>query len=78
MTKPTIFTISAIWDDEAKVWSGHCDVIPAAADSSTLDGLLEKISRMAVDLAPDNHPGVDPGSIFIQINALREAAPAAA
>jgi Domain of unknown function (DUF1902) len=78
VTKPTIFTISAIWDDEAGVWSGHCDAIPAAADSPTLDGLLEKISRMAVDLAPDNHPGVDPGSIFIQINALREAAPAAA
>ena len=33
MSKPVIFTISAIWDDEASVWSGHCDDIPAAADA---------------------------------------------
>jgi hypothetical protein len=78
MTKPTIFNVSAIWDAEASVWTGHCDEIPAAADSATLDGLLEKISRMALDLAPDNHPGADPRSIYIQINALREAIPAAA
>ena len=32
MSKPTIFTISAVWDEEAAVWSGHCDDIPAAAD----------------------------------------------
>ena len=29
MTKPLIFTISATWDDEAAVWTGHCDDIPA-------------------------------------------------
>jgi hypothetical protein len=58
--------------------SGHCDEIHAAADASTLDELLEKISEMALDLAPDNHPDVDPNSIFIQITALREAVPAAA
>jgi hypothetical protein len=73
MTKPTIFNVSAIWDPEAAVWSGHCDEIPAAAASATLDGLMEEISRMALDLAPDNHPGIEPGSIFIQINALRGA-----
>jgi hypothetical protein len=73
MNKPTIFTISAVWDAEAGVWSGHCDDIPAAADAPTLDGLLEKISAMALDLLPDNHPGVDPESLFLQITALREA-----
>ena len=78
MKKPVIFTVSAIWDAEASVWSGHCDEIPAAADAPTLDGLLTKISEMALDLAPDNHPHIDPGSIFIQITALREATPAAA
>ena len=77
MPKPVIFTISAIWDDEASVWSGHCDDIPAAADAPTLDGLLEKISAMALDLLPDNHPDVDPHSLFLQITALREAEPAA-
>ena len=78
MNKPVIFTVSAMWDEEAKVWSGHCDDIPAAADAATLDELLAKISRMALDLAPDNHPGVPADSIFIQIVALRDATPLAA
>jgi hypothetical protein len=29
---------------------------------------------MALDLLPDNHPGVDPESVYLQITALREAA----
>ncbi len=78
MQKPVIFTISAIWDDEASVWSGHCDDIPAAADAPTLDELFSKISAMALDLLPDNHPGLDPASLYLQITALREAEPAAA
>jgi hypothetical protein len=78
MAKPVIFTISATWDEEASVWSGHCDDIPAAADAPTLDELLAKISAIALDLLADNHPGVDPASLFLQITALREAEPAAA
>lgn len=73
MSKPVIFTISAMWDDEASVWSGHCDDIPAAADAPTLDELLAKISAITLDLLPDNHPGIDPSSVFLQIVALREA-----
>jgi predicted RNase H-like HicB family nuclease len=76
MSKPMIFTVSAIWDEDASVWSGHCDDIPAAADAATLDELMAKISAMALDLLPDNHPGVDPSSVFVQITALREAEPA--
>ncbi|MGE3995273.1 MAG: DUF1902 domain-containing protein [Variibacter sp.] len=78
MAKPVIFTISAVWDDEASVWSGHCDDIPAAGDAATLDELLAKISAMALDLLPENHPDVDPASLFLQITALREAEPTAA
>ncbi|MBX3525896.1 MAG: DUF1902 domain-containing protein [Rhodoblastus sp.] len=78
MQKPLIFTIAAAWDGEASVWSGHCDDIPASADAPTLDELLAKMSAMALDLLPDNHPGVDPSSVFLQITALREAEPAAA
>ena len=78
MSKPVIFTVTALWDEEAKVWSGHCDDIPAAADAATLDELLTNVSRMALDLAPDNHPGLAPESIFIQIVALRDASPLAA
>jgi hypothetical protein len=78
MSKPVIFTISATWDDQASVWSGHCDDIPAAADAPTLDELLAKMSAMALDLLADNHPGVDPASVFLQITALREVEPAVA
>jgi hypothetical protein len=78
MSKPVIFTISAIWDAEAGVWSGACDEIPAAADSPTLDGLLDRISEIAMDLLPDNHPDIDPASLYLQITALREAERAAA
>jgi hypothetical protein len=73
MLKPVIFAISAAWDSEASVWSGHCDEIPAAADAPTLDELLAKISAMALDLLPDNHPDVAPEQLFLQITALREA-----
>ena len=69
MTKPVIFTISAAWDDEAAVWSGHCDDIPAAADAPTHDELLAKISAMAIDLLPDNHPNTDPAALFLQVAA---------
>ena len=73
MTRPVIFTVSAVWDAEAEVWSGHCDELPASADSPTLDGLLEKIAAMALDIAPDNHPHIAPESIIIQVTALRDA-----
>jgi hypothetical protein len=78
MSKPIIFTISAIWDEEAAVWSGHCDAIPAAADAASLDQLLANISAMALDVLPDNHPGIDPSCLYVQITALRSAEPAAA
>lgn len=58
MSKPVIFTISALWDAEASVCSGHCNDIPVAADAPTLDELLAKILAMALDLLPDNHPSV--------------------
>ena len=78
MSKAVIFTITAQWDADASVWAGQCDDRPAAAEDPTLDGLLDKISAMTLDLLPDNHPGVDPQSLFLQITALREAEPAAA
>jgi hypothetical protein len=55
---------------EASAWSGHCDGIPAAAGAPTLDGLLDKIAAMALDLLPDNHPAVDPQSLLLQITAF--------
>lgn len=78
MSEQVIFVVSAMWDDEAAGWRGRCDEIPAAADAPTLEELLAKISAMALDLLPDNHPDVDPASVFVQITALRAAASAIA
>jgi Domain of unknown function (DUF1902) len=73
VTEALIFSISAAWDQEAVVWRGHCDDILDAADAPTLHGLLAKIFIMALDLLPDNHTGVEPGSVYLQHNGLREA-----
>lgn len=70
MSRPVIFMISAAWDQEASVWSGHCDDIPAAADAPTFDELLAKISAMALDLLPDNHQDMAPDSLSLQIATL--------
>jgi hypothetical protein len=35
--------------------------------------LLAKISAMTLDILPDNFPGIDPASVYLQITALREA-----
>ena len=63
MSKPVIFTVSATWDEEASRVDGSLRQIPAAADAPTLDELLAKISAMALDLLPDNHPGIDPADV---------------
>ncbi len=76
--RPTIFVITAAWDEEASVWTGRCDDIPAAASAPTLDDLLERIRAMALDVLPDNHPGTDPGSVYLQLHALKGAMPDAA
>jgi hypothetical protein len=57
--------------------AGTATTFPAAADAPTLDELLRKISAIALDLLPANHPDVVPESLFLQITALREAQPAA-
>jgi hypothetical protein len=69
MPKPVISPISALWDDERAL--AATSPLPP-----TLDGLLAKISAMALDLLSDNHPDVDPASHYLQITALREAEPA--
>ena len=78
MIKPVIFTVNATWDEETSIRFGYSDAIPAAADAPTLDELLAKISMMVVELLPEHHPDVDPSAVFVQIIALREAAPATA
>ncbi len=75
-----IFTVIASWDREAEVWWGVCDDAPLAVDSPTLDDLMVKATAMVLDVLPDNHPGIDPRAIVIQMLVARDAmdVPAAA
>jgi hypothetical protein len=66
MSIAVVFTVSTVWDEDASVWSGHCDDIPAAADAASLDELLAKISATAFDVLPDNHPDADPASLCLR------------
>ena len=61
----------------AKSFPDFASPNPAAADAETSDELLAKITAMTLDLLPDNHPNVDPSSVYLQITALREAEPVA-
>jgi hypothetical protein len=76
--KPVIFIVTAQWDSEAEVWSGHSDEVPIVVEASTLDELLRRAADQALDLLPDNHPGVDPAAVHLQLIVLREAAAIAA
>ncbi len=70
--RPTIFLVAARWDEDARLWHGSCDELPAAAEAETLDALLDRIGAMAGDILPDNHPDLDPAAVFLQLTALRE------
>jgi hypothetical protein len=67
MSERTSFTIDATWDDEAGVWSGYCDAIPAAADAPTQKELVAEIRAMALDLLPDNWPAVNLKHVDFQL-----------
>ncbi len=68
-----IFTVIASWDPEAKVWCGVCDDAPLAVDSPTLDELMVRATAMMLDVLPDNHPGIDPHSVVMQMLVARDA-----
>ena len=78
MSKPVIFSVSTSWDDDASVWVGHNDDVPVAASAASLDELLAKISGITLELLPDNHPGIDPSSVFLQLIVLADVKSTAA
>jgi len=75
LPKPLIFTVSAAWDEESKVWKGTAEAIPASAEAATLDEVLTKISAIALEVLPANYPDVHPGSVYLQLNVLKGAEP---
>ncbi len=72
--KPVIFIVTAQWDPEAAVWSGRSDEVPVVVEASSLDELLRQAAAQTLDLLPDNHPGIDPAAVHLQLIVLREAA----
>lgn len=59
MNKRVLFEISALWDMEAQVWSGHCDDIPAAANAPMLDALLTSVYGDFIALPATSRPQTD-------------------
>lgn len=76
--RPTIFTVTAFRDEEADVWVGSCDAVPMTAEAESLDLLLIRLSEMAADLLPANHPDLDPSTVFLQLSVLQDIGPRAA
>jgi hypothetical protein len=62
-----IFDVIVRWDEEASVWTGCCDEVPAAADAPSIDDLMRQLTAITLDLLPDNHPDVDPASVELRI-----------
>ena len=70
--RPTIFTLSAFRDEEAELWIGTCEAVPVAAEAPTLDRLLAQAAEMTLDLLSENHPDLDPASVFLQLSVIHE------
>lgn len=49
------YTVTAFWDDEAKVWVATSDDVPGlATEARTLDALVERVHAVAPELLDDN------------------------
>lgn len=47
-------TINVMWDNEAYVWIAYCDEIGLATESASYDDLMERIDKMAPEMAHEN------------------------
>ena len=53
MKRPLVVT--AVWDDEAKVWVATSDDVPGlATEASSFEALIEKLKRMIPELLDAN------------------------
>lgn len=49
------YTVTAFWDDEAKVWVATSDDVPGlVTEARTLDALVERVHAVAPELLDDN------------------------
>ncbi len=60
MTKT--YTVSAAWDDGAKVWVATSDDVPGlVTEARTLDALVERVQAVTPELLHDNAHLIDGG-----------------
>jgi len=56
------YTVTAAWDDEAKVWIATSDDVPGlVTEARTLDALVERVHAVAPELLDDNAHLIDGG-----------------
>lgn len=56
------YTVTAAWDDEAKVWVATSDDVPGlVTEARTLDALVERVHAVAPELLDDNAHLIDGG-----------------
>jgi hypothetical protein len=68
----TLWTIRAQYDDEAHVWySVEGDLPGFAADSHTIEGLVEKAAAMLPDLLANHHEQILDRSRLKEPHAIR-------
>ncbi len=50
--------INVMWDNEACVWIAYCDEIGLAIEAGSYDALMERIRRIAPEMAQENHKNI--------------------
>jgi len=72
-TTPRIFDVEVIHDDEAGVWVGICDALPATGEGETFDAMIRRFEEVAADMAVENGHASD-GRVALRYLVTREVA----
>jgi predicted RNase H-like HicB family nuclease len=73
--RPTVFTVIAQWDAEARVWVAMSDDVPGlATEAETLDELERKLTVMVPELLELNDgSSIEDGEVPIDLIARRHS-----
>ena len=75
------YTVRAVWDDEAKVWTCESDIIGLHVEAKTLEEFESLVDEFAAELIATNHlteAEINSSSIRDLIPAIRMREPKAA
>jgi RNase H-fold protein (predicted Holliday junction resolvase) len=65
------FEVTALWDEDAKVWYSESDIIGLHIEASTIEAFRKEVERHAADLIIENH--LDPTAL--ETGKLRDLIP---